>query len=605
MAILSAETKTHIKRQPKSSEFLGFSDKALCNEGKKLHVEKIYQDVGFHARIVFSGVLTVGAKPWEDAYIWMPHWAGIDQVIEKSVESSQFNSPAGNAEVLHPVPYYIQNDNKDWKDQGSQSNLRHGAVQCGLTSLAMMLSMLMPWKEVQARAEEHNGQFENYVAFVFKQLGLRSISMDDHIKVLNHFGIKARATRNGTIARLKEVLEWYPTVMGLYYKIDGHFVCGIGFHRKLGWVKIHDPFGQRIYAGTCNQWRNICTNKGDTYGRANMLTPDELGRVFTDMGHDQAWFIIPEPGTPYYGGTDAVIHRGQAETEAVPYAAPSTALSVDEGCSIVVATQDTLIKADDLQSSQLDPSEYTNFKKGSRLTVIVRKADNNHIQVSYPDDRKINGWNQAYLWNDAISVSTPGATPKDEPGKYLTPKCYDDAAKEIGIDPAVLRAIVDVECKGSGFLLVNGVERPKILFEAQWFGYHTNDRYSDTHPHISLRQWCRDQYSGGAAEYKRLEAAIKLDKIAALKSASWGLPQIMGFNAESIGYKSVEEFVEAMHESEYEHLRAMCKFILSNPGILRGCKAKDWRAIARGYNGEAFAVHNYHGKLKSAYEKFK
>jgi hypothetical protein len=35
-------------------------------------------------------------------------------------------------------------------------------------------------------------------------------------------------------------------------------------------------------------------------------------------------------------------------------------------------------------------------------------------------------------------------------------------------------------------------------------------------------------YKGGAGEYSRLEAAMTLDKEAALKSASWGLAQVMG-----------------------------------------------------------------------------
>ena len=56
--------------------------------------------------------------------------------------------------------------------------------------------------------------------------------------------------------------------------------------------------------------------------------------------------------------------------------------------------------------------------------------------------------------------------------------------------------------------------------------------------------------NGGLKEYDRLERARAIHREAADSSASWGLAQIMGFNYQVSGCKSVSEFVEMMTESE-------------------------------------------------------
>ncbi|WP_244248510.1 N-acetylmuramidase domain-containing protein [Flavobacterium foetidum] len=55
--------------------------------------------------------------------------------------------------------------------------------------------------------------------------------------------------------------------------------------------------------------------------------------------------------------------------------------------------------------------------------------------------------------------------------------------------------------------------------------------------------------SGGTGEYRRLEKAKKLSQDkkvvdAASSGVSWGLFQLMGFNAVSLGYRSIDEFVK-------------------------------------------------------------
>lgn len=65
-----------------------------------------------------------------------------------------------------------------------------------------------------------------------------------------------------------------------------------------------------------------------------------------------------------------------------------------------------------------------------------------------------------------------------------------------------------------------------------------------SYPTICFPKWDKSKYLGGASEYKRLEIAKKIDEECALKSASWGMFQIIGFNHLYCGCKDVFEFVK-------------------------------------------------------------
>src|SRR5687767_4373955 len=92
------------------------------------------------------------------------------------------------------------------------------------------------------------------------------------------------------------------------------------------------------------------------------------------------------------------------------------------------------------------------------------------------------------------------------------------AAAELGVEPALIAAVAEVESAGAGFLRD---KRPKILFEAHIFSRRTGHRYDGSHPNISSPTWNRALYgASGAHQYERLHEAIALDRKAALESAS-------------------------------------------------------------------------------------
>jgi hypothetical protein len=159
---------------------------------------------------------------------------------------------------------------------------------------------------------------------------------------------------------------------------------------------------------------------------------------------------------------------------------------------------------------------------------------------------------------------------------------------------ASLWAVISVETRGFGFL---PDRRPKILFERHIFDSRTKGRFRTSHPDLS--DPTPGGYAGGAAEYQRLKRAMVLDRANALESASWGLGQVMGFNAASVGYADVSNMVQAFMESEAEQLLACAKFIAGRPALFRAYKAKDWERVAFYYNGSSYKKNAYDTKLQT------
>lgn len=173
-----------------------------------------------------------------------------------------------------------------------------------------------------------------------------------------------------------------------------------------------------------------------------------------------------------------------------------------------------------------------------------------------------------------------------------------DALKRLNIKAAELWAVIDVETYGYGFI---ADRRPLILFERHKFHSFTGGRYDGEHPDISHPQW-GGYGASGAHQYERLGRAIRLDRDAALRSASWGIGQVMGFNFKIAGFTDVEKMVAAMIESENKQLRAMTNFI-AHKKLHESLQRRDWAGFALGYNGADYAKNKYDTRLAAAYER--
>lgn len=205
----------------------------------------------------------------------------------------------------------------------------------------------------------------------------------------------------------------------------------------------------------------------------------------------------------------------------------------------------------------------------------------------------------------AVDVLTkPDACTKDKP--KLGRADIIVAAKGLGVEPATLKAVIDIEARSSGF---DDQGRPTILFERhkmwKYLGeanYFTKrDQLNALFPDVCSSS--PGDYNA-RPQYEKLAIAESLHWEAAHLSASWGLGQVMGFNAESLGYPSLKAFVDAMYESEAKQLDAMCRYIKVNY-LVDELQRHDWAGFAKGYNGSNYYINKYDTKLAAAYAKAK
>ena len=186
--------------------------------------------------------------------------------------------------------------------------------------------------------------------------------------------------------------------------------------------------------------------------------------------------------------------------------------------------------------------------------------------------------------------------------REISAEFWKKLAEVLEVETAALRAVAEVESRGSGFLPPPAI-RPKVLFEGHAFHKLTGGRYHAEHPNLSYPKWDRRQYAGSLeGEWKRLDQACLLDRAAALQSASWGMFQIMGFNYSYAGYLDVEAFVADQHAGAEEQARAFARFI-SRPPFLKALRKLQWPEFARAYNGPGYAQNKYDTKMAAAYAR--
>ncbi len=169
----------------------------------------------------------------------------------------------------------------------------------------------------------------------------------------------------------------------------------------------------------------------------------------------------------------------------------------------------------------------------------------------------------------------------------------------IGVGEDEIHAVLDVEARGRGF---DSQSRPVMLFEPHIFYRQLSGTERDTavRDGLAYKSWRRNYPRDS---YPRIEQAMKINEEAALRSASWGLGQIMGFNCKLAGYSTAGEMVKAFRDSEAVQLEGMVSFI-THAGLDDNLRRHDWRGFAKGYNGTGYAKNAYHTKLAAAYRRW-
>lgn len=167
------------------------------------------------------------------------------------------------------------------------------------------------------------------------------------------------------------------------------------------------------------------------------------------------------------------------------------------------------------------------------------------------------------------------------------------AAKRIGVDPEALQAVIEVESSGDGFRDDGEVIR---RFEP----HHVSPQLRARIGLPSQFGWL-DSYDIKPAERERLyRLALAYNPEETRDATSYGLGQIMGFNAELCGYDSAAQ-MEAAFSDLGEQVWAIAAFIEAR-GLAPALAARDWREVARIYNGPG-QIDRYSRAMETAYRR--
>jgi hypothetical protein len=169
------------------------------------------------------------------------------------------------------------------------------------------------------------------------------------------------------------------------------------------------------------------------------------------------------------------------------------------------------------------------------------------------------------------------------------------AAQDLNCDLPAIKAVTAVEAPRGPW---NDDGTPTILFERHKFHHFTGGRFDMIAPDLSNR--IAGGYGKYSAQHTKLSRAAVYDREAALKSCSWGMFQIMGFNHAIAGHPTLQGFINAMYRSAGDHLDAFVAFVKSQ-GLADELREHRWADFARRYNGADYARNAYDVKLHQAW----
>jgi hypothetical protein len=169
----------------------------------------------------------------------------------------------------------------------------------------------------------------------------------------------------------------------------------------------------------------------------------------------------------------------------------------------------------------------------------------------------------------------------------------------IGVNEDTVRAVLDVESKGTGYDKYGVIK----LFESHIFlrQLPESKRAEAIAQGLGHKSWAEAKRAGNYKNnHARFLRAYELDKRAALEATSFGLAQIMGFNYKLAGYQSAWDMVVSFAESEANQLEGMINFIKSAK-LDDELRSRNWAGFAKGYNGSGYRANQYDTRLAKAY----
>lgn len=184
-------------------------------------------------------------------------------------------------------------------------------------------------------------------------------------------------------------------------------------------------------------------------------------------------------------------------------------------------------------------------------------------------------------------------------------------ATAAGIEAAMLLALVEVETRGVPF---EGDGRtPSLLFERH-ICFAQASKVSPTvlakfvAAGLAIPKRNKNtQYKDQNTSTRRLALIAKARAIheeVALCSASWGLSQTMGFNAQSLGLLSATNMVDLMTDGGVKAQIMVLIATIKSMKLIDLMNGHNFTRVARIWNGPDFASNQYDTKLKAAWVRW-
>ena len=186
-----------------------------------------------------------------------------------------------------------------------------------------------------------------------------------------------------------------------------------------------------------------------------------------------------------------------------------------------------------------------------------------------------------------------------------TIEAIEPIAEKLDVPLPSLLAVVEVESGGRSFATVNGKTEPLIRFEGHYF-----DRFLSGDAKLMARAEGLANPQAGkiknprsqSGRWKLLSRAIKINRIAALSSVSWGVGQVMGSHWQWLGYGSVDALAREARSGLVGQISVMARYI-DKSNLSHALRHQDWVAFARTYNGPAYRKNKYDEKMAAAYKR--
>ena len=179
-------------------------------------------------------------------------------------------------------------------------------------------------------------------------------------------------------------------------------------------------------------------------------------------------------------------------------------------------------------------------------------------------------------------------------------------AHKMGLEPATLLAVAEVESGGKTSAIVNNRHEPLIRFEGHYFHRLLKGGQRTRAVNAGLAHSSAGRIKNPRGQVRRwalLKKAIRINRIAALSSVSWGIGQVMGSHWQWLGYGSADALVQEARDGIAGQVRLMARFIQKS-GLVSKLKSSSWAAFARTYNGPAYRKNRYDQKLAAAYARY-